>query len=171
MLGYFLLRLLKGEDLWKNEHKEVYVYLAYLLLSLINPEHQQQAQKYLIRYHVDLEKVLEEAENTAQRYYTLKFNADDLLITCGIFKPHPHAEYGSNMERGKIYYKLTANCALHLWRKMTPVIEVFEQLAACFEEYQRRLQRLRRAYFSFVQKLSAEEKNYLMAKLGRLTLS
>lgn len=169
VLGYFLLRLLKKEELWDAEPKEVFVYLAYLLLSLIGSAYQAQSQKYRVRYETELAQVLEKTSDLAQRYCYLKFNADDLLVTCGIFRPAPSADFHANVERGKIYYKLTASCAHQIQRKPTPLVGVFEHLAACFEEYQRRLNRLRRAYLYFVNRLTEEEIRYLQAQLDRLT--
>lgn len=171
VFGYFLLRLLKKEEMWETEHKEVFVYLAALLLNLIFPTHQKAAQKYLKKTNVDLAELWDESHDTAERYHTFKFNADDSLVACGIFRPEPKNErYWITVEKGKMCYQLAARCANQIHRKETPLAAVLSHLSEQFQEYQNRLCRLRRAYLHFVKKLTREEAHYLFRQVGRLTL-
>ena len=170
VFGYFLLRLLKKEELWETEHKEVFVYLAALLLNLIFPARQKDFQKYFKSTSVDLAELWEEPHDTAERYYAFKFNADESLVACGIFHPERNEHYWKTMEKGKICYQFAARCAHQMHRKETPVSGVLNHLSQQFQEYQQRLYRLRRAYLHFVNKLSEEETSYLMRHLKRLTL-
>lgn len=171
VFGYFLLRLLKGNELWETQNKEVFVYLAGLLLNLLYPKNQDASQKYLILYEADLSKYLDEAKDLAEQYYCLKFNADHLLVTSGLFQNQRDPHYQNNADRGKVYYRWAANCAHKIYRKGTPLMGVMEHLSDYFEDYQQRLTRLRRSYFNFVNKLSVQEKEELLSQVHRLTLS
>lgn len=171
VFGYFLLKLLKGKNLWEEKHQEVVVYISGLLLNLVAPSSQSAAQKYLVVYESDLSQLLDEAKDLSERYHCLKFNADHLLVNNGIFNPDKRIELQDRIDRGKTYYRMTANCAHHLYRKETPIVQVFDHLSRQFEEYRYRLERLRKTYLHFAQKLTQKEKNELLSTVHNLTLS
>jgi len=172
VFGYFLLRLLKGEEFFESDHKEVFVYLAGLLLKLLLPIHQSESQKYLILYETDLAKFLDErGKDLAERYYCLKFNADHLLVTCGLFHSHRDREHLSDVDRGKTYYRWAADAAHKIYRKETTLTQVFGHLSEYFEDYEERLRKLRRTYLQLVQKLTEKEKEDLLTQVNRSILS
>lgn len=171
VFGYFLLRLLNGKDLWKTNNKEVFVYIAGLLLNLIHPTHQRESQKYLVAYEADLAKYLDEAKDAAERYYCLKFNADHLLVSGGLFHARQDEIYFANQDRGKIYYRMAASCAHQIYRKQTILMDIMEHLSDYFGDYQNHLLKLRRSYLQFVNKLTEIEKKELLSQVHRLVVS
>lgn len=172
VFGYFLLKLLKGKNLWEEENQEVTVYIAGLLLNLIHPSNLMEAQKYLIVYESDLSQFLDQSKDLSEQYHCLKFNADHLLVNHGIFNPSGGEEqHQVCIDRGKTYYRMTANCAQHIYRKETSIVKVFEHLSDQFEDYRFRLERLRKTYLNFTQKLTQNEKKELLSYVHNLTLS
>lgn len=168
VFSFFLVRLLHKNGLWEEEHKEVNVYVAGLLLKRIQPSHLLESEKYLLEYESDMIHRLDHSQDRAEQYHCLKFNADYLLVDSGIFLNEGDKKLPRQVDRGKTYYRWTANCAQHIYRKQTGLTQIFDHLSNYFEEYQTRLKRLRKSYFQFVNKLSVDEKESLFSEVQQM---
>ncbi len=168
VLGYFLIHLLHKNGLWEEANKDVHIYIAGLLLKQIHPSHLIEANRYLVKYESDLMEWLEHAHDRGEQYRCLKFNADHLLVDSGIFLNEGDQKIPKSICRGKTYYRLTASCAQHIYRKQTGLTQIYEHLSSYFEEYQTRLKKLRKAYFQFVKKLTYEEKETLFSQVQQI---
>lgn len=162
-------------ELNREQDEGVNVYLAHLLVVLINPTYLHWALGYVSEYDSDVFNKVERVQDHVCHYLTYKFNADHLLISLGIFqnlgKPHGGVRrfYEQTPEiymgRGKAYYDLAAEYHHQIYRQRTTLEEILHKLAFYFEEYVRILAYMRSTYFDFVQRISREDFEQLLQRL------
>lgn len=136
--------------------EDVNAYLGGVLVSYIDPEALAEIHSLVARYDTDLHLAVDKAMPDKARVYRLyKINADDLLISRGIFRPAA----GEVEELGRIkeYYACASECQKRIYGKPTAVAEIQAKLSEEAERYLAVLGRLRVGYLHFVRQISGEE--------------
>jgi Skp family chaperone for outer membrane proteins len=163
-LGYLfscILKSRKGSAFGSNSKgfdEDVNVYLAHLLLSLFDPTHADQVKKYIHKSDQDIFRMIEESDDPRFKQIVYRANADNLLISIGIFNnlgtsfKEQHSFYGRNktayVGRGKIYYQFAASYSREVGKHLTAVTEVLNKLSSGFEQYTEVLSRMREDYLN-----------------------
>lgn len=178
-LAYLLLRLLKSSETADGEStaldQEVNVYLAHLLLSMANPRHLEQTNKFISTNDSEVASMVTESTDASLKYLIYKSNADHLLTLTSLFreaKPNKEWVGGVSMDalvgRGKTYYGFAAAYIRQIHRKVTAVMEVMEKLSGEFERYSLILQNLSSSYFNFASGMAREEMKEFMEQVSRI---
>ena len=143
--------------------EDVNAYLGGVLVSYIDPEYLSGISTVLSRCDVDLHLAIRRAMPDKSRIYRIyKVNADDMLLSLGIFR-RLWQEEQPEMERIKQYYACAADCHKRIYGKPTAVAEIQEKLSVCTERYLAVLSQARKEYLHFVQQVSPED----LAEFGR----
>lgn len=180
-MSYLLLHLLKstqpGEAAGASAvEQQVNVYLTKLLLSIADPRHIEQTNKFISVNDVDVASMINASTDTSLKYLIYKSNADHLLTLTGLFNDAQRAapEWLGSMSmdtligRGKTYYGFAAAYQKQIHRKVTAVMEVLERLSEAFEHYTEVLQHLSKAYFNFLQSIPPKEMNEFMEQVSKV---
>ena len=136
--------------------EDVNAYLGGVLVSYIDPRYLQEISEDLSRYDVDVYEAIDRAMPDRSRMYRIyKVNADDLLLSVGVFQPvpEPRAELG----RIKEYYACAAECQKRIYGRPTAVAEIQVKLAEGTQRYLSVLAQTRKDYLHFVHQISSEE--------------
>lgn len=147
------LKLDTGGHLYEED---VNAYLGGVLVSYIDPRYLQEINEVLSKYDMDLHQAIDKAGPDRIRMYRIyKVNADDLLVSLGIF----HAMQGPRGDLGRIreYYACAAECQKRIYGKPTAVAEIQEKLSENAQRYLAVLTRTRREYLHFVSQIPSEE--------------
>lgn len=182
-VGFLLRSLLRSklallEPLDPVSHDEdVNIYLAHLMFAIATPEYHQVADRYLSPYNVEVEKMIEGADDAYIKYFIYKANADHLLIHLGIFQdlkddaPRSHAMFqvngGDYSGRATTYYDMAAQLNQRIYRKQTAVGTVLLKLSERFDRYCDILKATRRDFFHFTNTVSDEQFASFMRELDR----
>jgi len=147
--------------------EDVNIYIANLLTSLSSPEYHVQAGKYVIPYDIDLNKRLERAKSSREKYLYYRANADFLLLSIGLFDnprmrrpgsaPHMNLSMRSYIGRAGIYYKLAFSHLCKASRRKTALAEVLEKLSGGLENYLRVLSVMKVQYLNLQKCMSEGE--------------
>lgn len=168
--------------------EDVNAYLAGLLVSYIDPHYLHWIHRILARCDVDIHQaVVQSGEDRVRAYWIYKVNADDLLMSLGVFhpmsfpeperrgawcgdrresprgfpQPQPEEEAQGEVVRLRRYYTAASHCQKKMYRRPTAVADVQSKLADEPDRYLSILSNTRRDYFHFVQQISSEELNRL----------
>lgn len=146
--------------------EDVNAYLAGLLVSYIDPHYLHWIHRVLARCDVDIHQaVVQSGEDRVKAYWIYKVNADDLLMSLGVFHsmsfPEPEEEAQGEVVRLRRYYTAASHCQKKMYRRPTAVADVQSKLADEPDRYLSILSNTRRDYFHFVQQVSSEELNRL----------
>ena len=136
--------------------EDVNAYLGGVLVSYIDPQYLQGIHEVLSKYDMDLHQAIDRAGPDRIRMYRIyKVNADDLLVSLGIF--HAMQEPRGDLGRIKEYYACAAECQKRIYGKPTAVAEIQAKLSESAERYLAVLMQTRREYLQFVAQVSSEE--------------
>ena len=136
--------------------EDVNAYLGGVLVSYIDPRYLQEINEVLSKYDMDLHQAIDRAMPDRIRVYRIyKVNADDLLVSLGIF--HAMQEPRGDLGRIKEYYACAAECQKRIYGKPTAVAEIQAKLSESAERYLAVLMQTRREYLQFVAQISSEE--------------
>ena len=136
--------------------EDVNAYLGGVLVSYIDPRYLQGIYEDLSRHDVDLYEAIDRAMPDRSRMYRIyKVNADDLLISLGIFRPALEPRAG--LERIKEYYACASECQKRIYGKPTAVAEIQTKLSEGTGRYLSVLAQARTDYLHFVRQVSGEE--------------
>ncbi len=136
--------------------EDVNAYLGGVLVSYIDPRYLQEISEDLSRHDVDVYEAINRAMPDRSRMYRIyKVNADDLLLSVGIFQPVP--EPRAHLGRIKEYYACAADCQKRIYGKPTAVAEIQAKLSKGAERYLCVLAQTRKDYLHFVHQVSGEE--------------
>ena len=137
--------------------EDVNAYLGGVLVSYIDPQHLSAISGVLSKYDIDLHLAIDQAMPDKCRMYRIyKANADDLLVSLGIFHRFWREEQ-SELGRIKQYYSCAAQCHKRIYGKLTAVAEIQEKLSEGTERYLAILSQARREYLHFVEQIPSEE--------------
>jgi len=167
--GAILGMLLKARlDLHMEADSDLYdedvnAYLGGVLVSYIDPRYLQEISEVLSKYDMDVHQAIDRAmADRVQMYRIYKVNADDLLVSLGLFH-RLWQEEKPQMERIKQYYACASECQRRIYGKPTAVAEIQEKLSERTERYLTILSQARREYLHFVHQVSSED----LAEFGR----
>jgi hypothetical protein len=136
--------------------EDVNAYLGGVLVSYIDPRYLQEISEDLSRHDVDVYEAIDRAMPDRSRMYRIyKVNADDLLLSVGIFQPVPEPRAG--LGRIKEYYACAAECQKRIYGKPTAVAEIQAKLSEGAERYLSVLAQTRKDYLHFIRQVSGEE--------------
>lgn len=161
--GFMVELLLKSRlklhlDAGRLYDEDVNAYMAGLLVSYIDPLYFRWIQRILTRHDVDLhEAVVGCGEDRVRSYWIYKVNADDLLVSMGVFQ----SGSGGDVTRLKQYYGAASEFQRRIYGRPTAVGEVHSKMAGEAERYLAILSNTRRDYLHFLQQISPEELNQL----------
>ncbi len=170
VLGFIVSALLKSRrhaGLESNKgffDEDVNVYLAHLLLAYTDPGYCHSCQRYISLNDLDVFKMIEDVEDSCLRYFVYKVNADNLLLSLGIFQNLKDIK-DKSIGRAKTYYELAASYNKEIYRKITAVSEVLGKLSTWFERYLAILTETRREYFNILEYVSDPEISSLIHEL------
>lgn len=170
-LGAILEILLKTRlklrmDADQREHdEEVNAYLGGLLVSYIDPEYLASIAPVLSPYDLDVYQAVEKAsEDRVRGYWVYKVNADDLLVSLGVF--HRIWQRDPNgIGRLKRYYAFASEYQRRIYGKQTTLADIQARLAEGPERYLAVLSEARRDYLSFVQQIGGSDCSELLRKI------
>lgn len=170
-LGYILevllktrLRLKMDENQAEGE-EEVNTYLGGVLVSYIDPEYLLSVSSFLSPYETGVyEAVAKTADDRVQSYWIYKANADDLLISLGIFRRSRLSEK-QDLGRMKRYYAFASEYQKRIYGKATAVADVQARLAEGPERYLAILVGARRNYLSFIRQIGAGDLSELVRRI------
>ena len=96
--------------------EDVNAYLGGLLVSYIDPHHLLAISEVLSKYDMDVYQAVVRAQDHVETYRIYKANADDLLVSLGIFHRFWRGEKGE-VVRLKRYYDCASECQKRFYRK------------------------------------------------------
>lgn len=140
-----------------RDDEDVNAYLAGLLVSYIDPDYSRFISGLVSRYEVDVHQAVEACfENPVRVYWIYKANADDLLVSQGIFRRFL-AEQGADLVRIRRYYTAASNCQKRIYRRSTAISDIQAKLADATQRYLAILSETRTDYLHFVRQVSPDE--------------
>lgn len=149
--------------------EDVNTYLTGVLVSYIDPKYLKAISDVLSQYDIDVYQAVEKAEDRYHAYWIYKVNADDLLISMGIFKNlrkgvTPTGELG----RIKRYYSFASEYQRRIYGKPTTVGQIQMKLAAATQRYLNILEGARREYLHLIERVHPEEMDAFQQSLQAL---
>lgn len=170
-LGAILEILLKTRlklrmDADQQEHdEEVNTYLGGLLVSYIDHEYLDSIASLLSPYELDVYRAVEKAsQDRVHSYWIYKVNADDLLVSLGVFHPIWQGD-PNGIGRLKRYYAFASEYQRRIYGKQTTLADIQARLSEGPERYLAILSEARRDYLSFVQQIGASDCSELLRKI------
>ena len=153
-----------------NRHRydeDVNTYLAGLLVSYIDPIYLAAVCPVLCPYGLDLYEAVRKAEDRPQVYRIYKVNADDLLISLGIFR-RLWQEAKAELTRMKEYYACASEVQRRIYGRTTAVAEIQTKLSGESELYLTILSQTRSEYLNLIERVGPEEMTALNQALRQL---
>ena len=144
-----------------ESHREFYdedvnAYLAGVLVSYIDPVYLREIARILSTSEIDVYHSIERAQDKVQVYRIYKVNADDLLVSLGLFRRFWREGLGE-VERLKRYYFCACEYQRRIYGKATAVADIQSKLAEQAERYLTILTCARREYLHFVEQVKPED--------------
>ncbi len=136
--------------------EDVNTYLAGLLIAYLNPAYLKAVSGVLFRCDSDVFQTACRTDDRYRAYWVYKVNADDLLVTLGIFR-RLWQEERSEVIRMQRYYTHACEYNRRIYRRRTAVGEIHTKLAESSERYLTILAGTRRDYFHFLEHAQSEE--------------
>lgn len=149
--------------------EDVNTYLAGLLVSYIDPQYLKAISKILSQHDIDVYQAVAKAEDRVHVYRIYKVNADDLLVTLGVFR-RLWQEAKAELGRAKRYYAYASLYQRRIYGKATAVGEIQTKLAQRTERYLSILSGAREDYLHFVEQVRSEELFAFHRHLQRLEM-
>ncbi len=125
---------LKLEAHEKKYDEDVNTYLAGLLVSYIDPSYLKAISEVLSHYDIDVFQAVSRAEDRYQAYWIYKVNADDLLVSVGIFRKI-WQQAKADVIRMQQYYTSASEYQRRIYGKLTAVGEIQTKLAEGPDRY------------------------------------
>ena len=139
--------------------EDVNTYLGGVLVSYIDPQYLRAISDLLTQHDVDLHQAIDRATpDKAQMYRIYKVNADDLMLSVGVF----HVGQEQPLDRIKEYYSCASEFQKRIYGKPTAVAEIQSKLAGSAGRYLAILTQARREYLNFVRQVSDENLSDLL---------
>lgn len=146
--------------------EDVNAYLGGLLVSYIDPQHLLAVSEVLSKYDMDIYQAVTRAQDRVETYRIYKANADDLLVSLGIFHRFWREEQGE-VGRLRRYYDCASECQKRIYRKPTAVGLIQARISDETERYLTILSEARTEYLHFVEKFGDEQLEELTRRLER----
>ncbi len=145
--------------------EDVNTYLAGLLVSYFDPTYLQAISQVISAYDLDIFEEVKKSEDRYHAYWIYKVNADDLLVSLGIFKRFREESKG-DLEKLKHYYSSAADYQRRIYGKLTAVGEIQMKLADWTDRYLTILSEARGEYLHFMDQMHPEQMRVFHEKLA-----
>lgn len=134
--------------------EDVNAYLGGVLVSYVDSQYLRGISEVVSKHDVDVHESIDRAmPDKAQMYRIYKANADDLLVSLGVFRLSQEPEQAPEVGRIKEYYACASDCQKRIYGKPTAVAEIQNKLSESTERYLAILSKARREYLHFVQQI------------------
>lgn len=169
-LGYIVSILLRSRracglsQKTDSSNDDLDVYISNLLVSLTDSKAQERISKYVFSTDAELVQKIEESKETFSKYQIYKTNADNILVSLGLFdnfklrnkegKIINRRRFRGLTGRGKIYYELAGSYHRRIYRRRTAICDVLDKMSVHFEEYLGVLTRMKKDLFAFTNKIA-----------------
>ena len=141
--------------------EDVNVYMAGLLVHLLQPQFHRDAARYVQAHDQDLARLVRRSDDERFRYRAYRTNADHLLLAIGLFH---HVESTARpaflrreprefLGRGSTYYQLASSSLRRLRRQPSATEIAMSKLGGGIERYVEILRRVRTTYFRLTERL------------------
>lgn len=147
--------------------EDVNTYLAGLLVSYIDPKYLKAISEVLSRYDIDVYQAVTKSEDRVQVYWIYKVNADDLLVSLGLFHRFWKQNQGE-LARMKRYYTYASEYQRRIYGKATAVGEIQTKLAGWSERYLEILASARSDYLHLIEQVKPEDLAAFCQRLEKL---
>jgi hypothetical protein len=146
-----------------NYDEEVNMYLANLLLFLLQPFSETFNKPYISPYDYEVNAYLEQHPDVRTEYVVYKENADFGLISNGVFITYLHkgsywhkviSKKTDSTKRISIYYQLAASALSHLRGSNTTYVNIFYSISEHVDGIIKIIKKVATDYFDFIEKLS-----------------
>ena len=144
--------------------EDVNTYLGGLLVAYIDPHYLTAISAVVSKYDVDVHEAVGRAQDRVQTYWIYKVNADDLLVSLGIFH-HLWGQAKGEMVRMQRYYATASDYQKRIYGKVTAVAEIQYKLSEVPQRYLRILSVVRRDYLRLVSHLGSVEMEEFCQKM------
>lgn len=144
--------------------EDVNTYLAGVLISYIDPAYLRSISDFLSQYDLDVCQQVNDSQDRAHVYQVYKVNADDLLLSLGIFK-RIWQEAPGELVRVKRYYAMACEYQKRIYGKATAVSEIQTKLAGWTERYLDILGTARGDYLHLIEQIPPEELDVFRQRL------
>ena len=135
--------------------EDVNTYLAGLLAYYIDANYFQAVSQVLSHYDIDVYQEVTRTEDRVHVYWIYKVNADDLLVSLGVFHRLWQQEK-AELARLKRYYAYASEYQRRIYGKTTAVGEIQMKLAEWPERYLTILGGIRSDYLHFIETIHPE---------------
>ena len=148
------LQLDKEEGIYDED---VNAYLAGVLMSYIDSAYVTSVRVVLSKHDFDVFQAVQRThEDRVQTYWIYKVNADDLLVSLGIFRRLWQEDKGG-LGRLKRYYAYASEYQRRIYGKITAVGDIQNKISAGPERYLNILSEARTEYLHFLDPMGATE--------------
>lgn len=147
--------------------EDVNAYLAGLLVSYIDPGYLTHISDWLSHYDLDVYQAVSRSEDRVQAYWIYKVNADDLLVSLGVFHRLWRQEKGE-LTRMKRYYSYASEYQKRIYGRPTAVGQIQTKLAEWSERYLAILAETRSDYLHLRREIKPEELDVFKERLRQL---
>ncbi|MCM8812241.1 MAG: hypothetical protein NC910_04250 [Candidatus Omnitrophica bacterium] len=158
---------MKLESAPGSTDEDVNAYLAGLLTAYLDPVYLSSISEVLSRYDEEIFQAVSKTEDRYRAYWIYKVNADDLLVSLGVFH-HIWQEKQAEVLRMKRYYSHACECNRRIYRKPTALADIHTKLASGTERYLSILSAMRSTYFHFSYRLHENEMAELQEQVREL---
>lgn len=148
--------------------EDVNTYLAGVLVSYIDPKYLQAISDVLSQYDIDVYQAVERAEDRYHAYWIYKVNADDLLVSIGIFQNLRKGTPAGELGRIKRYYTFASEYQRRIYGKPTTVGQIQVKLAEATQRYLAILEGARREYLHLIERIHPGELDAFQQSLRTL---
>jgi len=157
-LGYIVQCLLEsrvrlGLPSTVPEAEEINVYLGHLLVTVMTPVYRELCDRYVRATDTEVFGRVEHSHEAAEKFLVYRANADHRLLAGSVFRVPDAPAVG---DEGSTYYHFAAEYHKQVYRRLTPVSRLLEDLAQTFETYETLLTHMRHAYFQLWQQVPDE---------------
>jgi hypothetical protein len=158
--------------------EDVNVYIVDLLCVLLDPVYYLQMQKYVGRTDSDVFDKVRDSTDVRLRYWVYKANADNLLLSLGVFGSRDGGGRvvvgrGGGASRGdsgraKLYYEFARSYGEQLFGRPKGVADVLDKLSRGFDKYVDILDHMRVEYLNIIETISEGEMFHLQRDIDRV---
>ena len=157
-LGYLLHCLLEsrvrlGHPSSVPQEEEINIYLGHLLLAAMTPVYRETCLRYVRDTDTAVFQRIEHTHDASEKFLVYRANADHRLLSHSIFGALEAPPAG---EEGSTYYHFAAEYNKQIYRRVTPVSAVLENLSDAFDVYEAILTHMRHAYLQLWPNISEE---------------
>lgn len=159
-LNYMISAILRSRlnlklDEGSASEEDINIYLANTLLLFAQNEWRELVARYISLNDMDVFNMAESSSDNYLKHVIYKVNADNLLLSLGLFEDAIALERENcYIGRAKFYYDIAAEYNMKLYRHLTSIGDILHRLSDLLEKYVEILKVVRKDYFNFVTAIS-----------------